>query len=120
MKIELSWPDPKLSPNARCHWAILSRVKKKYRLDSWVRTLEQVGQLGFLGVPDGPLILEMTFYRPTRRSYDRDNLLARCKAGLDGMCDALRIDDKRFATVVVKVAEEIGGYVEVKISEETK
>lgn len=52
---------------------------------------------------DGNLVLELTFVRPDRRSYDRDNLIARMKAGIDGACDALGFDDKRFATVIANV-----------------
>lgn len=59
--------------------------------------------------------LSIKFYRPTRRSYDRDNLLARMKAGLDGMCDAMKINDKRFSTLVIRVADEINNTVEVEI-----
>lgn len=84
---------------------------------AWGDTLNQ---LGHPVMPDGPLLLELTFYRPDRRSYDRDNLTARMKAGLDGVCDALCIDDKRFTTVVVRVADETGGFVLVEISEDKK
>lgn len=66
-------------------------------------------------IPDGPLRLSIKFYRPTRRSYDRDNLLARMKSGLDGMCDAMKINDKRFSTLVIRVADEINNNVEVEI-----
>jgi crossover junction endodeoxyribonuclease RusA len=92
------------------------KAKKAYRMKCWATVGTHLNRI----IGDGPLMLELTFYRPTRRSYDRDNLLARMKSGLDGVCDALHIDDKRFTTVVVRVAEEIGNYVEVKISEETK
>ena len=116
MKIRLEWPDKNLSPNARLHWAKVSKVKKAYRVQCWADTVRQ-GSIA----PDGiPLRLELTFYRPTRRSYDRDNLVARMKSGLDGVCDALRIDDKRFTTVVARVSDQIGGYVEVVISEDTQ
>ena len=112
--IDLPWPGTALSPNSRVHWAKLAKAKKLYRNMCWALTLEQEARV----TGDGPLRLEVTFYRPTRRSYDVDNLLARCKAGLDGVCDALEIDDKRFATVVVRVAEETGGYVRLHIGEE--
>jgi len=39
---------------------------------------------------------------PNARRHDRDNLLARMKAGIDGVCDALGIDDSRFAAVTVQ------------------
>ena len=42
----------------------------------------------------------MLFIPPDKRSYDRDNLVARMKSGIDGLADALRINDKRFNTVI--------------------
>lgn len=69
-------------------------------------------------LPEGMLRLSITFYRPNRRSYDRDNLLARMKSGLDGMCDALKINDKRFAVLVIRVADEVRNEVEVEIEKD--
>lgn len=112
--LELPWPGTALSPNSRVHWAKLAKAKKLYRHMCWALTLDQEARV----TSDGPLRLELTFYRPTRRSMDRDNLLARMKSGLDGVCDALKIDDKRFATVVVRVADETGGFVRIHIGEE--
>jgi hypothetical protein len=41
------------------------------------------------------------------------------KSGIDGMCDALKIDDKVFGTVVCTLAtERIGGFVNVRIKGE--
>jgi hypothetical protein len=61
----------------------------------------------------------MEFCPPTRRSYDRDNLSARMKSGLDGLCDALGFDDSRFDSVTVRVKASVGkpGYVAVTIKE---
>lgn len=114
IEITLPWPAADLSPNARLHWAKLAKAKKLYRQACWAITLEQKAKV----CDDGQLRLELTFYKPNRRSMDRDNLLARMKSGLDGVCDALKIDDKRFATVVVRVADEIGGFVRIHIGEE--
>ena len=66
---------------------------------------------------DGNLRAELTFYKPNRRSMDHDNLLARMKAGLDGVADALKIDDRRFNPLSVRVADEIGGFVMMRIFE---
>lgn len=117
LEITLGFPPSELSPNKRLHWAKLARAKKLYRKACWEMTIEQLGTA--IEVPDGPLELQLLFIRPDRRSYDRDNLTARMKSGLDGMCDALKIDDKRFSTVVVRVAaDEIGGMVKVLIKGE--
>jgi crossover junction endodeoxyribonuclease RusA len=73
-------------------------------------------------VPDGPLSVSLTFFRPDRRSYDRDNLLARMKAGLDGMCDSLGIDDKRFSVITIRVSDVVvkGGSVYVAVSKDNQ
>lgn len=73
--------------------------------------------------PDGPLTLELVFVTPDQRSYDRDNLVARMKSGLDGLADALKIDDKRFTTLAARVdTDNIGGFgfVRVRIFQEQK
>lgn len=119
IEVMLGWPPSDLSPNKRLHWAKLAKAKKAYRHACWALTMEQ-WQLTRQPVPDGPLTLELFFTPPDRRSYDRDNLTARMKAGLDGLCDALKIDDKRFSTVIVRVStDEIGGFVHIRISKES-
>jgi hypothetical protein len=38
------------------------------------------------------------------------------KSGIDGMCDAIKMDDKIFNTVISTVAaDEIGGFVKINI-----
>lgn len=75
-----------------------------------------VRQQGIKKMPSGKLTLELEFVRPTRRKYDRDNLVARLKSAIDGMCDALKINDNCFSTLVSRVDEkEIGGFVRVCI-----
>lgn len=34
MTLVMPWPASDLSPNARVHWAVLARAKKKYREDA--------------------------------------------------------------------------------------
>ena len=61
----------------------------------------------------------MTFIPPDRRSYDRDNLVARMKAGIDGLADALSINDKRFNTVISTMDKDyLGGFVKIRILQE--
>jgi crossover junction endodeoxyribonuclease RusA len=114
IRITLPWPPSTLNPNTRLHWAALAKHKARYRAVCQMATETQRGAWD-CQIPDGPLRLSLIFYRPTRRSYDRDNLLARMKSGLDGMCDSMRINDKRFATLVIRVADEIKNVVQVEI-----
>lgn len=55
-------------------------------------------------LPEGDLHMMMLFFPPNKRRHDRDNLLARSKAAIDGMCDALGIDDYRIVSVEVRTA----------------
>ena len=111
-EIRLPWPPAALSPNSRLHWSRLAKAKKIYRRDCWIEALSQKAR-----VPkDGKLRVDLTFYRPSRRAMDRDNLLARMKAGLDGVADALKTNDSRFDPISVSVSDETGGYVMMYIS----
>jgi len=129
IEITLGWPPPELSPNARVHWAKLASIKKTYRLACAAQTREQGAKLNrtkkpiIPGLPAcgfvfAPVLLELEFYKPNRRAMDRDNLLARMKAGLDGVCDALGVDDRIFSVVTIRVSDDIGGFVKVRLFEE--
>lgn len=112
--IILPWPPPALSPNRRQHWSRLSKAKARYRLAC--KLVASTYARDWALIPDGPLSLTVTFHPPDKREYDRDNLLARIKAGIDGMCDALAFDDSRFAVTTVRVGEPFkGGYVALEI-----
>jgi len=115
IEVKLVWPSAKLSPNVKQHWAVKAAAVKKYRRECFIETKFQVPNVI---KPEGRLTLEVEFYPPQRRAYDRDNLLARMKSGIDGMADALGINDKEFATVVVKVADQLGSFVMVRITGE--
>lgn len=113
MRIVLPWPPSELSPNKRQHWAQLAKAKKLYR----AACATQARLQGIDRMASERLHLSLTFYPPTRRAYDLDNLLARCKAGLDGLADVVGVDDSRWSLSIQK-AGEVGGYVEVTITEQ--
>lgn len=93
LSIWLPWPAATLSPNSRAHWQVLYQSKKRARRQSALLTTAQV-PYRFDGKP--PFHLHMTFWPPSRRAYDVDNLVGRMKAPIDGMCDSLKINDKDF------------------------
>lgn len=109
--VVLPWPPKELSPNARLHWARLAKAKKAYRAAcAW-----QAKAQGVHAMKADKLHLTLTFYAPTRRAFDLDNALARCKAGLDGLCDVLGVDDSKWSLTIRK-ADTIGGFVRVEIA----
>ena len=120
IEIVLGWPPSDLSPNKRLHWAKLAAAKKEYRKNCLSASREQLKKYRgvYENIPER-LVLEMTFIPPDKRSYDRDNLVARMKAGIDGLADALRINDKRFNTVISTMDQDrYGGFVQIRILQE--
>lgn len=110
--VTIPWPLKGLSPNARMHWAALARVKKEYRAACYV-----LAKQARMQAPSAGLIrIDLEFHQPSRRDYDRDNLIASMKAGLDGLADAMGVDDKRFVIYPPVIAETVGGFVKVKVS----
>lgn len=90
--ITLPWPSPKLSPNARHHWAVKSSITKAARHSACYATKAP----GVRIEHDGPIALRVTFHAPDKRHRDRDNCIASCKAYMDGIADALGVNDRRF------------------------
>jgi len=115
MKIDLPWPPQETHPNCRKHWAVKMRAVRSYRRNCHVATMVQL-QSKSQSVPSGDLQLTLTFHPKTNRKRDIDNLIAQMKAGLDGVADALKIDDSRFRKVAGIIGEQLSpGKVEVEI-----
>lgn len=93
MKVILPWPPKELSPNARVHWSKRSKAAKAYR-----HACRMLFMQAGITAPEGKVTLSLEFVPPTRHAMDDDNLIARFKAGRDGIADAIGIDDKHFIT----------------------
>jgi crossover junction endodeoxyribonuclease RusA len=110
--IYLSFPPAILSPNARPHWRRLAEAKKSYRMECFIEAKRQ----GVKKIqPRCPIAISLTFYPPDKRARDQDNMFAAMKSGLDGIADALGVDDRNFQ-LVYHVSPEPKNRVEVEIS----
>lgn len=105
--VDLPWPPRELSPNARKHWSVVAKYKKQYRQLCWAMLKQSK-------VKPANLVVSLTFYRPSKRHMDLDNCLAMMKSGLDGVADALGVNDRHFK-LTVTMAEETGGYVRMEL-----
>ena len=113
IEVTLHWPTPRLSPNARIHWRLKARAVSNHRRICWGMAKGQVFPIPEM---DGNLVLEYTFNPPNKRSFDKDNLIGRMKSGIDGVCDALKINDNQFKTVIARTGEIVKfGTVVVRI-----
>lgn len=68
-------------------------------------------------VPEGRLHIWIDAYPPDRRRRDADGLLSSLKAALDGVADALEVDDRRFVPhPYIKDEVRKGGEVRIRIT----
>ena len=91
-EIFLPWPDKKLSPNGRYHWGQVARAKKAAKRTAYYTVLEA----GIGKIQADEVRITMSFYPPGAYGYDDDGLSARMKAALDGISEAIGIDDSKF------------------------
>lgn len=109
--ISLPWPDSRLSPNARTHWRAKAKVAKTARTAAFylVRSacVEAPGE--------GVVHLSITFFPPDRRGRDMDNAIASMKPHLDGLADALKVNDNRFRLTFAWGDLAKPGHVEITI-----
>lgn len=110
--LKLPWPPKELSPNARVHWRQRHKHAQAYR-----QACALITKAARVAPPSGRVNFWLEFCPPNRRSYDDDNLLARFKAGRDGVADGLGVDDRNFMTIVMVGQPVPGGAVKVTIKE---
>lgn len=111
-EIFLPWPDRKLSPNARVHWATLARVKRRAKGDAFWRTREA----GLGKIEADSLSVRYVIYPPNRHARDTDNVIASLKAAQDGIAEAIGIDDSKWTTSYrMAGAIEKGGMIKVEL-----
>jgi crossover junction endodeoxyribonuclease RusA len=99
--IVLDFPPKDLFPNRASgkHWGSLYKLKSDYRESSTWLAKSQLGDWKHNG---NPIVLTMAFHMPDKRWRDADNCLAAAKAGIDGLADALMINDRTFNPIVVQ------------------
>lgn len=104
--LDLPWPDRILHPNARPDRWRKARAAKAYRQEckllamNWLAKASVADRAAIEAVlaTPGKLVLDLTFHPPSHHRRDDDGCPAAFKSGRDGLADALRIDDSRFAT----------------------
>jgi len=100
LTVTLSLPPKALSPNARSHWAAKARAVQAHRGEAFlmagraVAGVDKGGQRWALVGTE--IMVRATFWFRVERRRDRDNAQASLKAALDGIAEALGVDDSRF------------------------
>ena len=115
LRVVLPWPAYGLSPNARLHWAVKRKLVLVASRVAFAAVYSKTA--GRRAVPDGRIGYRCTFFPPDRRARDEDNLIASLKSSLDGIAQALRIDDKCFHLLepAVREPDRPHGHVEIDL-----
>ena len=99
--IVLDFPPKDLFPNRASgkHWGNLYKLKSDYRESSTWLAKSQLGDWKHNG---NPIVLTLAFHMPDKRWRDADNCLAAAKAGIDGLADAIMVNDRIFNPIIVQ------------------
>lgn len=92
--VNLPWPDKRLSPNARLHYMAVYRVKKRSKDEAHHLAKHQLRLI--MPIRAETINVTCEFFPPRNANYDDDGLLSRMKASLDGISEAIGIDDSKF------------------------
>ena len=100
MIIKLNWPDKLLSSNARgaSKSAVLAKAVLTRKHREWAATevISRLRRNGSLDLPArGDIPITITFSAPSFR-FDRQNMPGLVKSYVDGIADALGVNDRRF------------------------
>lgn len=79
--------------NGRAHWAVRARLVKGYRREAEARVVAWLRGQVDRGVGFVPRWYDVLWVCGRGGMPDADNALGRCKSLLDGMCDALWMND---------------------------
>lgn len=114
LRVELPWPDKRLSPNSRTHWRPKAEAVAAARHAAKYLCFNAMGRQGY--VPVARPRVSYTFCPPNRQRRDLDNLIAAHKAANDGIADALNVNDRDFQLAYAMGEVVKGGKVIVEIA----
>jgi hypothetical protein len=105
--IDLPFPHKALWSNGRAHWAVKAREVKKYRKAAWTAALAIRDKVHHTG----GLVPVHIICHPKARgpAPDRDAVVSAAKSAIDGIADAIGINDRRFAAPTVEISPERTG-----------
>lgn len=116
MKFRIDWVPPvTLGANAHRHWRGKHPDEQAAReAGMWTA---RASRWNADDVPDMPVLVVVIHWNKKSRRKDADNALGTCKHLVDGICEGLGIDDRRFVTSMAfqRIDPDKQGFTEVLI-----
>ncbi|KQM18394.1 hypothetical protein [Novosphingobium sp. Leaf2] len=110
--VTLPFPPSSLSGHAKGHWRTKAAETKKWRAWAHAATIGARQGSAYQCADAGDIPVTIRFTPPNRRS-DRANFPNRLKPILDGIADALGVNDRRFLPSYQFCEPEAPGKVEI-------
>lgn len=100
--IRLPFPDKSLMPNKQkgLHWAATYKARKAQKEAGYILTKQAMQSAGPQEWPDY-IPISLLFLTPDRRIRDADSMHSASKHLLDGIAQAMGVDDSRFKPVIL-------------------
>ena len=95
MRVVLPFPPSDLSGHNNGSWYDKKRIVATYRAEAFHLTKQEKRNSGYIVPAEGDILIAFYFYPPDDRS-DRVNFANRLKPQIDGIAEALGVNDKRF------------------------
>jgi hypothetical protein len=96
MMLQLPYPHKALWPNGRAHWAAKAKQVKDHRTWAFMGTKAALRGQTYVQTDERIPVRLTVSAKPKGPLPDKDNALAACKAYLDGIAEALGINDSLF------------------------
>ena len=118
MIIHLPFPDMSLATNKSKgkHWSVTSNKRSTARLEAFYLTKQANISIKNKNAPVG---LKITFVQKDKRKRDLQNQLEACKPFLDGIADAIGVDDYYFAPITIHREFSDIAFTKIEIIEES-
>jgi crossover junction endodeoxyribonuclease RusA len=112
MKLDLPYPDKALWPNGRPHHMAKARQVKKHREWAWIAARADLSAFRACD----PVPVRITVHgKPRGPLPDKDGVIGAAKSYLDGIADAIRVNDRTFAAPTVEFAADRTGRFVIEV-----
>lgn len=116
IRFDLPWPHRALSPNSRVHFMVRAKHTKAARATAMNLTraaMRRAGGAFFLHYRR--IAVHLEFVAADRRRRDGSNIASQHKAAIDGIADAIGVDDSKFI-VSHELSEQIAKPAAVRVT----
>lgn len=103
--VVVPWPHRYLSPNSRINWQAKAQISRRARLTAKLLAKERFGCGNQASPIDDYIEVQLIAHPRDKRKRDEDNIIASMKSSLDGIADALGVNDASFHFKELQISE---------------